>query len=151
MINLVYEDKFTLKEGPEKFEGGSPNVEAVYGLTKAIEYIEKIGIENIEKYIKDLTIYAYKRLEEIPEVEVYSPKNAVSLISFNIKGIHSHDISSILNEDKICIRAGHHCAMPLHKKLCINSSMRVSFGIYNTKDDVDKLINSLKRAIDIFK
>ena len=151
MINLVYEDKFTLKEGPEKFEGGSPNVEAVYGLTKAIEYIENIGIENIEKYIKDLTIYAYKKLEEIPEVEIYSPKNAVSLISFNIKGIHSHDISSILNEDKICIRAGHHCAMPLHKKLCINSSMRVSFGIYNTKDDVDKLINSLKRAIDIFK
>lgn len=151
MINLVYEDHFTQKSGPEKFEGGSPNVAGVYSLFNAIEYIESIGMENIEKYIKELTNYAREKMEEIEEVEIYSPKNSNSIISFNIKGIHSHDISSILNEDKIAVRAGHHCAMPLHKKMNANSSMRVSFGIYNSKEEIDKFVLSLKKAVKFFK
>lgn len=151
MINFVFEDRYTLKEGPEKFEAGSPNVAGVYSLTNAIKYINSIGIENINKYIKDLTNYARCELEKIEEVEIYSPKNSNSIISFNVKGIHSHDISSILNEDKIAIRAGHHCAMPLHKKMHANSSMRISFGIYNSKEEVDLFIKSIKRAIEFFK
>lgn len=151
MINEVFENKASYKDGMEKFEAGSPNVAGVYALTEAIKYLENIGMENIEEYIKELTKYARKKLEEIPEVEIYSPKTSTSLVSFNVRGIHSHDVSYILDQRKICIRAGHHCAMPLHQCLNAYSSMRASFGIYNTKNEIDELVSAIKYAIEFFK
>lgn len=150
MINQVFEDKASLKKGYEKFEAGSPNVAGVYALSGVIKYLNEIGMENIEKYIKDLSKYAKNELEKIKEIEIYSPKNANSLVSFNVKNIHSHDISMILDERKICIRAGHHCAMPLHEKLHANSSMRASFGIYTTKEEIDKLVDAIKDGVEFF-
>lgn len=151
MINEVFENKASYKDGMEKFEAGSPNVAGVYALTEAIKYLENIGMENIEEYIKELTKYARKKLEEIPEVEIYSPKTSTSLVSFNVRGIHSHDVSYILDQRKICIRAGHHCAMPLHQCLNAYSSMRASFGIYNTKNEIDELVSAIKYAVEFFK
>lgn len=155
MIDEVKIEKSTFAQVPEKFEAGTPPIAQAIGLGEAIKFIEKIGINNIKQQEKKLTEYSVKYLTELfgKDINIYGPKavnNRGGIISFNLKNIHPHDLASILNEDNIAIRAGNHCAMPLHTRLGISSSCRVSLYIYNTKEDIDNLIKSLKRAQKLF-
>ena len=130
---------------PERFEAGTQNIAGAIGLAEAIKYLKKIGIKNIEEYEKELIRYLLKEIKSIKGIEIYNPiKNTTGILSFNLRNIHSHDVASLLDDYNIAIRAGHHCTMPLMKKLGISGTTRVSFYFYNTKEDIDKLINALK-------
>ncbi|MEK6823668.1 MAG: SufS family cysteine desulfurase [Nanoarchaeota archaeon] len=140
----------TYTNPPRKFEAGTQNIAGAIALGESIKYLENLNIGNYEK---KLTNYAIKKLREIKNLIIYSAKSDknASLISFNLDGIHPHDVASILNEENIAIRAGHHCCMPLMSKLGISGTCRISFGIYNSKEDINKLINGLKKVQEIFK
>ena len=149
MISKVTLENSEWNDIPQKFEAGTPNISGAIGLGEAIKFIERVKIENIAKHDKVLTQYALKELSKIPEITIYG-KNQSGIISFNVKDIHSHDVSCLLNDEGICIRAGYHCAMPLVKKLSENGVCRISFSIYNTKEDIDALTTQLKKIIKIF-
>lgn len=154
MIEYVYEQDTTYAPLPNKFEAGTQNVEAVIGLGAAIDYIENLGYNKIQEIEKEVVDYARKRLSELEYITIYmtpNTKNHSSVISFNIKGIHPHDVASILDSNNVCIRSGNHCAQPLMRYLEIDSTCRASFYIYNTKEDVDKLIDALNKAYNMFK
>ena len=132
---------------PEKFEAGTQNIAEAIGLGEAIKYLEKIGLENIFEWEKQLTNYALEKLKEIPGIKIYNPgaDKSAGIISFNLGKIHPHDVSALLNEKGIAIRAGHCCVMPLMKKLGIPQGVsRISFSIFNTFEEIDKLIEVLK-------
>ncbi len=154
MVKDVFLNKTEFADLPYKFEAGTPNISGIISLGNAIDYLEKIGMKNVEKHEKELTNYCLKKLEKIKGLEVYGPNDLskrIGVISFNISGVHAHDVSQILGDMGICVRAGHHCAMPLHKKLRIPASVRASFYIYNEKTDIDKLIKGIKKVKKIFK
>lgn len=149
MIEYVEEQESTFAELPYKFEAGTQNVEGAIGLMAAIEYIEEVGFEYINKREEDLTSYALEKLKEIPYVNIVGPldmKNRGAVISFNIEGVHPHDVATIMDSYGVALRAGHHCAQPLMKYLNLNSTARVSFYFYNTKEEVDIFIDSLKNV-----
>lgn len=153
MIEYVQEEKSTFAPIPERFEAGTQNVEGVVGLSAAIDYLNKIGIDRITAHERELTEYALKKMKELPYIEIYGPQNVENrggIISFNIKDIHSHDIATIVDSEGVALRSGHHCAQPLMSYLNINSSARVSFYLYNDKEDVDKFIESLKKVREVF-
>ena len=150
MINSVSYEDATFLDIPEKFEAGTQNIAGAISLAEAVKYIEKIKIENIERYEKELLDYTLKKLKSIDEIELYLPKKQSSIISFNLAGIHQHDVAQILSDNKICIRAGHHCCMPLMSKINAPGTCRISFGIYNAKEDVDKFIKGIKKVQEIF-
>lgn len=153
MIEYVYEQKTTYAETPMKFEAGTQNVNGAVGLATAIDYLNNIGMENVEKMESELLKYAYTEMSKLDFIEIYGPKNVekrAAVIAFNVKNVHPHDVSTILNNHKVCIRSGHHCAQPLHRKLNIESTCRASFYIYNTKKDIDRLIEVLKDVKKIF-
>jgi cysteine desulfurase / selenocysteine lyase len=153
MIEYVYEQSATFAELPSKFEGGTQNVEGAVGLGAAIDYINEIGIENIDKIEKDLTIYAIDKLNKLPYVKVYGPKNIDhrgGIISFNIEGVHPHDVASVFDSLNVAIRSGHHCAQPLMRFMDINATCRASFYFYNTKEDVNKLVEAVKKTYEMF-
>ena len=132
---------------PEKFEAGTQNIAGAIGLGEAIKYLEKIGLENIADWEKQLTNYALEKLKEVPGIKIYNPGSdkSAGIISFSLGKIHPHDVSALLNEKGIAIRAGHCCAMPLMKKLGIPQGVsRISFSIFNTFEEIDKLIDVLK-------
>lgn len=135
-------------DSPTRFEAGTPNVAGAVGLKAAVEFIESLpeGWRNEEKRIADL---ARERLAELEKVKVFPGKN--SIVTFSIEGIHPHDIASILAEKNVCIRAGHHCAKPLMKSLGVNATARASFSVYNTEEDVNKLVNAVKQVLIVFK
>lgn len=136
---------------PEKFEAGTQNIAGAVGLAEAIKYIQKIGIKNIEKWEKELMKYSIKKIKKIKDVKIYnSEKNSTGILSFNLKNIHPHDIASLLDDYEIAIRAGHHCTMPLMKKLGISGTARASFYFYNTKEDIDKFIKALNKINEKF-
>ncbi len=154
MIEYVYEQDTTFAPLPNKFEAGTQNVEGVIGLGAAIDYIEGIGYENIQKIEEEIVSYAIDELSKLDFLELYitpNRKNHSSVISFNIKGVHPHDTASILDSFKVCVRSGNHCAQPLLRSMGIDSTCRVSIYIYNTKDDIDRLVKGLKKAYDMFK
>lgn len=154
MIEYVYEQDATFAPLPNKFEAGTQNVEGVIGLGAAIDYIERIGYENISKIEKEVVSYAIKELSKLDFIELYltkNNKNHCGVISFNIKGIHPHDVASILDTCGVCVRSGNHCAQPLMRYLGIDSTCRASFYIYNTKEDVDNLVKGLKKSYEMFK
>ena len=153
MIKSVSLENAEWNNLPEKFEAGTQNVSGVIGIAEAINYIEKIGIKNIEKHEQEILTYALEKFKEIDKIKIYNTQkeNSVAVLSFNLEGIHPHDVASILNEENIAIRAGHHCFMTLMKKLGISGTCRASFSIYNTKEDVDKLIKGLKKVQEVFK
>lgn len=154
MIEYVHEQETTFAPLPNKFEAGTQNVEGVVGLGAAIDYIESIGYDTINLIEKEIVKYAIDRLSSLDFINLYVPRNRdnhSSVISFNIKGVHPHDVASILDSYNICIRSGNHCAQPLMRYLGIDSTCRVSFYIYNTKEDVDRLIDALNKAYDMFK
>lgn len=150
MIREVTFEKATWNDLPWKFEAGTPNIEGAIGLSAAIDYLKKAGIQRIEEYENELTEYALQKLNEIKDVEVYGPEKRAAIISFNIKKLHSHDVASILDREGICIRAGHHCAMPLMSKLKINGAARASFYLYNTKEEIDRLIEGIEKVRRMF-
>lgn len=154
MIEYVYEQTTTFAPLPHKFEAGTQNVAGAVGLMTAIKYIQSIGYDKIESIEKELSNYAYQELSKLPYIDLYCPKDESKrseVISFNIKGIHPHDVSTMLDFSHICIRAGNHCAQPLMRYLGIDSTCRISFSFYNTKDDIDKLIVALKEIYKKFE
>ena len=154
MIEYVYEQTTTFAPLPHKFEAGTQNVAGAVGLMTAIKYIQSIGYDKIESIEKELSNYAYQELRKLPYIDLYCPKDESKrseVISFNIKGIHPHDVSTMLDFSHICIRAGNHCAQPLMRYLGIDSTCRISFSFYNTKDDIDKLIVALKEIYKKFE
>lgn len=153
MIEYVHEQETTFAPLPNKFEAGTQNVEGVVGLGAAIDYINKIGYENIEKEEKELTEYARKELEKLDFLDLYltpNQENHSSVFSFNIKGIHPHDVASILDTEGVYVRSGNHCAQPLLRYLGIDSTCRASLYFYNTKEEIDKLVKALIKTNNIF-
>lgn len=149
MIEYVEEQESTYAPLPQKFEGGTQNVGGAAGLSAAIDYLNSIGMSDVMKIEKELTEYMLERLSDIPYLKIIGPANAdgrIGVVPFVMEGAHPHDISTILNADKIAIRAGHHCAQPFHKHLGISSTCRTSVYIYNTKDDIDNMAESLKEV-----
>jgi cysteine desulfurase/selenocysteine lyase len=147
MIEYVQEQETTFAELPFKFEAGTQNVEGAVGLSAAIDYLEAIGLENIHKYEMQLTAYALEKMREIPYVKIYGPtdlENRGGVISFSLEGCHPHDTASIVDNYGIAIRAGHHCAQPLMKFLGAPATSRASFYFYNTKEEIDVFIDSIK-------
>lgn len=151
MIKEVTFESTKFNDLPWKFEAGTANIAQGIGLGAAVDYLNNIGMENIMKHGKELSSYCYERLSEIEEVEIYGPKERGALVAFNIKNVHAHDTSTILDSEGIAIRAGHHCAMPLASVLGIVASARASFYIYNTKEEIDKLVEGIHKVIKIFK
>ncbi len=154
MIEYVYEQDTTFASLPNKFEAGTQNVEGVVGLGAAIDYIEKIGYDAIQEKEHEILKYAREELRKLDFLDLYltnTDEHHSSVISFNIKGVHPHDVASILDSEKVCVRSGNHCAQPLMRYLGIDSTCRASFAFYNTKEDVDKLVNALEKAYNMFK
>ena len=154
MIEYVYEQDTTFASLPNKFEAGTQNVEGVVGLGAAIDYIEKIGYDAIQEKEHEVLKYAREELRKLDFLDLYLTnidERHSSVISFNIKGVHPHDVASILDSEKVCVRSGNHCAQPLMRYLGIDSTCRASFAFYNKKEDVDKLVNALEKAYNMFK
>ena len=149
MIEYVEEQSTTYAQLPQKFEAGTPNVGGAVGLAAAIGYLKELGIEEIHKHERKLTSYALSRLKELPYVKVYGPEQLDqrgAVISFHMDGCHPHDVASIVDTYGVALRAGHHCAQPLMKYLQAPATSRVSFYFYNTINEVDILIDSLKQV-----
>ena len=154
MIEYVYEQETTFAPLPNKFEAGTQNVEGVIGLGAAIDYIENLGYDKIQGIEHEVISYARQELSKLDYLTLYTTpneENHSSVISFNINGVHPHDVASILDSEGVCVRSGNHCAQPLMRFLGIDSTCRASFYIYNTKDDVDKLVKALDKAYNMFK
>mgnify|MGYP001124795150 FL=1 len=150
MIEYVYEQDTTFAPLPNKFEAGTQNVEGVIGLGAAIDYIENLGYDKIQEIEHEVISYARQELSKLDYLTLYTTpneENHSSVISFNIKGVHPHDVASILDSEGVCVRSGNHCAQPLMRFLGIDSTCRASFYIYNTKEDVDYLVNNLKQIV----
>ena len=154
MIEYVYEQETTYAPLPNKFEAGTQNVEGVIGLGAAIDYIQNIGYDKMQELENDVLAYARQELSKLDFLTLYmtpNEKNHSSVISFNIKCVHPHDVASILDSEGVCVRSGNHCAQPLMRFLGIDSTCRASFYFYNTKEDVDRLVHALNKAYDMFR
>lgn len=135
---------YVLEPSPACFEAGTPNIPGVIGLGRAVEYVEKIGVPEIEAHEIKLSREAAKRLAELEHVEVYGPEDRAGIVPFNVKGLHAHDVALILDQTrKICVRSGHHCAIPTIRFLNVDSTVRASFALYNTEEEVDILVNAV--------
>lgn len=151
MVMDVVMGESTYKELPMRLEAGTPNIAGVIGMGVAVEWLGKLpaGMEHVREHEREMTEYALGGLNKTEGIEIYGPMSAGErggLVAFNLKGVHPHDVAQVLADMDICVRAGHHCAMPLHKKLNIGGSVRASFGVYTEKSDIDKLIEGLKIA-----
>lgn len=151
MIKSVTFEKTVYNEVPQKFEAGTPNISGVIALGTAIDYIINIGIENIANHENELLEYATKEISKVKGITIIgNAENKASVLSFTIEGIHPHDIGTIMDSEGVAIRAGKHCTDPVMDFYCIPATARASFAIYNTKDDVEKLVNSVKKTIEVF-
>ena len=151
MIKMVTMKETQYNELPHKFEAGTPNISGVIGLGAAIDYVNKIGLENIENHEQQLLDYANQMASEITELKfVGTAKNKTSILSFTLDGIHPHDVGTILNNDGIAIRTGHHCAMPVMEYFQIPATSRASFSFYNTHAEVDVLIKGINKCSKVF-
>lgn len=152
MIKRVELRSFSTNEVPYKFEAGTPAIVEAIGLGTAVDYLSNIGMEIIEKHEQELVRYSLERLSEVTGITVYGPKESHrgGVVSFTLDGIHPHDVSQVLDTYGIAVRAGHHCAMPLHEKLNITASTRVSFYLYNNHNDIDMLVKALFQVKKIF-
>lgn len=149
MVDYVSKDKTVYSDLPHKYEAGTVSAADAYGLKKAIDYIENIGFEEIEKKEDELIRYAFEKISSLEHIRIIGAKEASKhkgIISFTVDDIHPHDVAQLLAESDICVRAGDHCAKPLHIHLGIPASVRMSIGIYNTKDDVDKFSEALSKV-----
>ncbi|HJW91250.1 MAG TPA: cysteine desulfurase [Anaerolineales bacterium] len=153
MIKKVHLRTFTPNELPHKFEAGTPAIAEAVGLGVAVEYLTEIGLEAIALHEREIIRYALDRLEEVPGVRVFGPaadeKGGVA--SFILNGVHAHDVAQVLDRDGVAVRAGHHCAMPLHEKFQVPATTRASFYLYNSMEEVDKLIAAIYKVKELFK
>jgi cysteine desulfurase/selenocysteine lyase len=153
MIKEVWFDHVKYNDLPYKFEAGTPNIAEFIGLGVAVDYLRRIGMEKIRQHEKEITQYALDCLKDFPEITVYGPYDVEKrggLVTFTFGDVHPHDIATFADQDGIAIRAGHHCAMPLHKKLGLAATARASFYLYNTRDEVDVFIAMLHKAKKFF-
>ena len=150
MIEYVEEQDTTFAELPAKFEAGTQNVGGAAGLAAAIDYLENVGFDTVEAIERELVDYALPKLRVLPYIELYgcdsSRDNKTGIIAFNVKDVHPHDVATILDSEGVAVRAGHHCAQPLHKYLGVNASCRASFYLYNTKEDIDRWVEALTKV-----
>ena len=152
MISEVKKDDISYAESPTKFEAGTMQTAEVVAFAKSIKFIQDLGIKNIEKYENQVLEYGLEKLRKDNSVNIIgNPKNRASIMSFTINGIHPHDIATILDDDGVAIRAGHHCCQILHEKLGISASARASLGVYNSKEDIDVLCESIKKCKKVFQ
>jgi cysteine desulfurase / selenocysteine lyase len=154
MIREVYEDRATWAPLPEKFDAGTPSVADTIGLAAAVDYLDDLGMDNVREHEIELTGYALERLASIPDVSVYGPRDArarTGVVSFNLDGVHPHDAGTVLDEAGVAVRAGHHCCQPLHRALDVAATLRASFYVYNTADEVDALVDALATARRLYK
>ena len=148
MIREVWSDRATYNEIPYKFEAGTPNIAQAIGMGAAVEYLEGLGMDVVKDHETEIATYAIEQLTGIG-AKVYGPTDPAErggVVSFNLEEVHPHDMATILDQEGICIRAGHHCAQPLMRKLGVPATARASFYIYNTNEDVDALIAALDKA-----
>ena len=152
MIKVVHLRSFRANTLPHKFEAGTPAIAEAVGFGAAVDYLSSIGMDNIEAHEHEITEYALERLEEVPVLKVFGPaadkKGGVA--AFTLEGVHPHDVAQILDRDGIAVRAGHHCAQPLHEKFGIPATSRASFYLYNTKEEVDLLVTGIYRVKELF-
>lgn len=153
MIAVVDEQDSTWKELPWKFEAGTPNIAGAIGLGAAIDYLSTIGLSTIQEHEKSLMAYLWPKLIAIPGLIVYGPKDIAKrtgIVTFNLDGLHPHDVATAMDMEGVAIRAGHHCAQPLMRRLSADSTARASFYLYNTTADVDKFIEALLATKEFF-
>ena len=151
MINDVKKDSITYGDLPNKYEAGTMATAQVIAFDQSIKFLEKVGIESMIKHEQELIEYGQEILKRNNSVKLIgNPKNRAAVLSFTIEGVHPHDIATILDEDGVAIRAGHHCCQILHDKLGISASARASLGVYNTKEDLDQLNSSINNCKKIF-
>jgi cysteine desulfurase/selenocysteine lyase len=152
MIRQVHLKTFLPNEIPYKFEAGTPPISEVVGLSSAIDYLEKIGMSNIQRHEHSLMRYAFDRLSKMPGITIIGKEleNRGGVIAFTVDGIHPHDVAQILDGDGIAVRAGHHCAMPLHERFQLPATTRASFYLYNTEGEIDKMVISLQKVQKLF-
>lgn len=153
MIDEVYIDHSTWADIPEKFEAGTPNVAGAVGLMSAINYLEKIGLDNVRRHDEEIVGYALKVLSRIEEVKIIGTLDKSirsGSVSFEYRGVHAHDVATILDSEGVAIRSGHHCTMPLHNQMGIVASVRASFNVYTTKEDIDMLAKALGKVNTVF-
>jgi len=154
MIREVHKYETTWNDLPYKFEAGTPNIADVIGFKTAIEYLQKIGMENIRNHELELTKYALEQMEKVPGITLYGakePEKRGGVVSFNFNDVHPHDVGTIIDKDGVAIRSGHHCAQVLMEKLNVAATNRASFYIYTTKEEIDALIASLHNVAKVFK
>ena len=153
MIDFVHLQESTWKELPWKFEGGTPIIAGAIGLGAAIDFLNEVGLDNIAEHEHKLAAYALEKMSEVEGMTIYGPLDAAKragLITFNIKDVHPHDVATVLDAEGIAVRAGHHCAQPLMRWLNASATARASFYLYNTKEDIDKLVEGLVKTKEYF-
>ena len=152
MINVVSDEGFTTAALPAKFEAGTPAITPALAFPASIKYLKQVGLENIQEHEHQLVTYAHEQLTALGKVNILgpAPHEKAGIVSFTVDDLHPHDLTHALDNQGVAIRAGHHCAMPLHKRLGLSASARASFYLYNTSDDVDTLVRALDKAIALF-
>ncbi len=154
MIREVHLYEASFKDPPFKFEAGTTDISGAIGLGAAVDYLSKVGLRNIRNHERDLTASALDKLGKLKQIRIYGPTEPDTrggVISFNLADIHAHDMASLLDEDGIAVRSGHHCAQPLMERLGVAATTRASFYLYNTEGEIDRLVESLGRAGRVFK
>ncbi len=153
MVREVWYDRATWNELPHRFEAGTPNIAGVIGLGAAVDYLRGLGMDNVRQHEVEITGYALKAFQELDEVDVFGPRDLSlrgGIVSFHCEAVHPHDLGTLLDRDGIAIRAGHHCAMPLMREMGVVATARASFYVYNTEEEIDLLVTSLKKALRYF-
>jgi cysteine desulfurase/selenocysteine lyase len=152
MIKTVHLREFVPNSLPHKFEAGTPAIAEAVGFGAAVDYLTSVGMEAIAAHEHEITEYALERLEEVPGLKLFGPgaQHKGGVAAFTFDGVHPHDVAQILDRDGVAVRAGHHCAQPLHEKFGITATSRASFYLYNTKEEVDKLVEGLYKVKEIF-
>ena len=152
MISEVHEQSAKWNELPAKFEAGTPNIAGVIAFASAIDYLNEVGMNNISDHCSQLVAYATNQLSNVPKVHIFSPKERNGgVVSFSIDGVHPHDIGSIMDNEGVAIRAGHHCAQPLMESLNVSALARMSFYLYNTRAEIDAAVCAIEKVKTVFK
>ena len=154
MIKEVHLYEATFKDPPFKFEAGTTDIAGAIGLGAAADYLTKLGLRNVRDHDRGITKYALEALGRVKDLKIYGPTDAETrggVVSFNLADVHAHDMASMLDEDGIAVRSGHHCAQPLMERLGVAATTRASFYLYNTEEEIDRLVGSVERAGRVFK
>ena len=147
----VYVDHVEIKEVPYCFEAGTPPIAEALGLGRAIDFLEEIGLENIEAHCQEIYEYTLEKLSKIKGITVYNKTADIPIITFNVNGVHPHDAATCFDQNEICIRAGHHCAQLVSKFLKCTGTLRASIYLYNDKSDIDRFVDTLQKTIELFR